>query len=1024
MIGSAGARGRSLLTTAVSTTRGRLVVLVAAILTPLALFAFLLFLKLSDTERVRYSADAIASAQQLSGGVDRELEALTAALEVMAVSPSLAPGGDLEEFRRQAEQVLRTRGYSVVLRDRRHQVLVSTQIPGGASLPKGLALDQLEADRMVFETGKRVISDLFESAPERRKLVVVATPVFRGSEVVYSLSIALDPDHLSQILAEAARPGWVISLVDRNDRIIASSRNDPAFVGREATADLRAQTRAKSGTWTGTTLEGTRVLGAYARSPISDWRVTVGVPLATIAAPLQRITLISAVSGLLMALLALGFARKLALTISRPIALLARAAEGLGGGETMPKVQTGLAEVDEVGAALAQAQATVGAREAALQASEERFRAAVRAVEGWIWTNDSAGRMSGEQASWSALTGQVAEEYEGFGWARAVHPDDATATVAAWQAAVRERRTFVFEHRVRRADGVYRRFSVRAVPITGADGAVTQWVGVHTDITDDYESRALLAAQEAAVRDLNVTLARRVEQASAERDRIWRISTELMLVAHMSGRVIAVNPAWTQTLGWTETALVGSSFFDLVHADDLEGTAGAVDRLAGGATALGFENRCRHQDGSYRWLSWTAVPEAGVLHAIARDVTAEKAAAEALKRTEEQLRQSQKMEVVGQLTGGIAHDFNNLLTVVTGHLEMARRRLENGAGAEAARLHRHLDSAREGARRAAVLTHRLLAFSRQSPLRPEKVELNAAILGMADLIQRTLGETIEVETRFSETLWPVEADLNQIENAILNLCVNARDAMPSGGQLRIETENRSVGSMSGVVQLGDLTPGDYAVVSVQDTGTGIPLEIQDRVFEPFFTTKPMGKGTGLGLSQVFGFMRQSGGLATIRSAANAGTTVALYFPRATSARVRPDEEEKGEATPAWTVSGELCLVIEDETMVREFTVSALEEAGYRVMAAADGPTGLAILDEHHDIRLVFTDVVLAGTMDGYVVAKEALRRRPGLKVLMTTGYTRETAILAGRMEAEIDIIQKPFTATALVAKISSALASP
>lgn len=1016
--------GWGLFRTAVSTTRARLILLVAVILAPLALFALLLFFRLSQTEQARYSADAVGTAEQLSSAIDRELEALTAALEALAASPSLGVGGDLDAFRRQADQVLRSRGYSVVLRDRSGRHLVSTQLPEGAELPKGSSLDQIAADRTVFATGKRVISDLFESVASRRKLVVVAAPVFHGSEIVYSLSIALDPNHLSMVLAQAARPGWTISLIDRNDRIIASSRNDPAFVGREATADLRQATRGKSGTWIGKTLEGTAVLGAYARSPISDWRVAVGVPLDSIAAPLRRLTWITAASGLLVALLALSFARRLAQTISQPIALLAHAAEGLGAGEQMPKIETGLIEVDEVGAALTHAQATIRARGSALQASEERFRAAVRAVEGWIWTNDATGQMNGEQPSWTALTGQTAEDYEGYGWSKVVHPDDRAATVHAWTEAVRERRTFVFEHRVRRKDGVFRRFAVRAVPIFGDDGEITQWVGVHTDVTEDFEAKVLLAAQEAAVRDLNVTLERRVEQASAERDRIWRISTELMLVAQLSGRIVAINPAWTHTLGWSDNELIGVSFFDVVHPSDLAQTAAATDRLAAGAFTLAIENRCRHKDGTYRWLSWTGVPEAGVLHAIGRDITAEKAAAEALRRTEEQLRQSQKMEVVGQLTGGVAHDFNNLLTVVTGHLEMARRRLDSDGeftNAGVARLQRHMESALEGARRAAVLTHRLLAFSRQSPLQPERVELDTVISGMADLIRRTLGETIQIETSFAEGSWPVETDLNQVENAILNLCVNARDAMPAGGVVRIAIENHSLDETSGAVQRGDLTAGDYAVVSVEDTGSGIPPEIQDRVFEPFFTTKPTGKGTGLGLSQVFGFMRQSGGLAAIRSAPEQGTTVSLYFPRLTRTAAEAGVPEEHAAATTGAVHGETCLVVEDEAMVREFTVSALEEAGYRVLAAADGASGLELLNVHPEVRLLFTDIVLAGSMDGLSVADEALRRRPGLKVLLTTGYTRDAAALSGSV-GEIEILAKPFTATALIAKVSLTLA--
>ena len=299
--------------------------------------------------------------------------------------------------------------------------------------------------------------------------------------------------------------------------------------------------------------------------------------------------------------------------------------------------------------------------------------------------------------------------------------------------------------------------------------------------------------------------------------------------------------------------------------------------LAGGAVTLHFENRYRCSDGSYRWLSWTAVPDQGLTYAIARDVTAEKAVAEALRRTEEQLRHSQKMEVVGQLTGGVAHDFNNLLTVVIGSLEIAQRRLETDGDV---RVLRNIGVALDGALRAATLTHRLLAFSRQSPLRPEIVDINRHLSEMSELIAHTLGANIAVERRLASGLWLVEVDAGQVENAILNLCVNARDAMPGAGRLTIESANRILDQGFPAVVGGAVKAGRYVMVAVTDTGVGIPAELRDRVFEPFFTTKPVGKGTGLGLSQVYGFVHQSGGHATIESEVGHGTTVRLYFPRA------------------------------------------------------------------------------------------------------------------------------------------------
>ena len=364
-------------------------------------------------------------------------------------------------------------------------------MPYGDKLPRATDPVLLAADQVVFETGQTVISDLFAGASTGQKLLLVDAPVFvggraeiRGRRRARSCTAVHHPGR--------RRPSGVDDLADRSERPHHRQiTTNTEYIGREATADLRRETRGLRGTWTGTTLEGTAVFGAYARSPLSGWRVAVGVPLNTIEAPLRRLTMIIAGSGLLVGLLALALALRVARAISAPIAQLATAADRLGRGEPVPSVRTGLLEVRGP-SALAAADEAVSTRETALQASEERFRAAVRAVEGVIWTNDATGRMTGDQPGWAALTGQNYKDYQGHGWSSAIHPEDAEPTVRAWDNAVREGKTFVFEHRVRRRDGVYRRFSVRAVPVIGADGEIREWVGVHTDITEEFEAKASL----------------------------------------------------------------------------------------------------------------------------------------------------------------------------------------------------------------------------------------------------------------------------------------------------------------------------------------------------------------------------------------------------------------------------------------------------------------------------------------------------------------------------------------------------
>ena len=395
---------------------------------------------------------------------------------------------------------------------------------------------------------------------------------------------------------------------------------------------------------------------------------------------------------------------------------------------------------------------------------------------------------------------------------------------------------------------------------------------------------------------------------------------------------------------------------------------------------------------------------------------AEALKAEALvrERIEQQLRQSQKMEAVGRLTGGVAHDFNNLLTAVIGSLDLVLRR-PTGRDERTTRL---IGNALEGAHRAAALTARLLAFSRQQPLQPVRVEAGQLVEGMSDLLRRTLGETIIVETRQAVDLWPTLADPNQLENAILNLAVNARDAMPDGGRLLIETANADLDALYSEAH-ADVEAGAYVMISVSDTGSGMTPEVIANAFEPFFTTKEIGKGTGLGLSQVYGFATQSGGHVAVESMIGQGSTFRLYLPRLLRTD-RPDIEAPSVAAvqPIEGANGQTILVVEDEPMVRQLSVAILEEAGYRVFEAEDGPTALEIARRHGDIALLFTDVVLGGPMNGRVLADRIREERPDLPVLFTTGYTPDAIMNDGRLEDDLNVIGKPFTGAILVKKVN------
>jgi signal transduction histidine kinase/CheY-like chemotaxis protein len=394
--------------------------------------------------------------------------------------------------------------------------------------------------------------------------------------------------------------------------------------------------------------------------------------------------------------------------------------------------------------------------------------------------------------------------------------------------------------------------------------------------------------------------------------------------------------------------------------------------------------------------------------------------AEAAERREAEavIRQMQKMESIGQLTGGIAHDFNNMLAIVTGSLDMARRRLK---GSEDPKVARSIDHAAEGARRAAVLTQRLLAFSRQQPLEPQALDANRLVSGMSELIGRTIGETIAVETVLGGGLWPCFADPAQLENALINLAVNARDAMPDGGRLTIETANTHLDELYAAAN-AEVQPGQYVMLGVTDTGAGMSADVIERAFEPFYTTKGPGHGTGLGLSQVFGYVKQSGGHVKIYSEPARGTTIKLYFPRHLGPAAAGVEERLPAAAPPRGAPEQIILVVEDEEQVRTMTVEALRELGYQVVDAPDGATALARLSELARVDLLFTDVVMPG-MNGRELADQVRALRPGTPILFTTGYTRNAVVHNGMLDAGVAFLAKPFTIDQLARKVAEAVAS-
>jgi PAS domain S-box-containing protein len=603
-------------------------------------------------------------------------------------------------------------------------------------------------------------------------------------------------------------------------------------------------------------------------------------------------------------------------------------------------------------------------------------------------------------------------------WVNRIHPEDREATEKKFREAVAGKtRDYTAQYRIiRPSDGEVRWISVKSTIERDENGKAVRLIGAHTDVTEQVvvdlalrqsEERFRKLADELA--ELNATLAQRVEEKTRERDRIWNVSQDLLVVADRDGVWRTVNPAWTKTLGWSEAELLNRTSEWLEHPDDGGLTRREVNRLIQGDLTVKFEGRFRHKDGSYRWLSWTGVPDRDHIYAVARDVTAEKAAAERLKAAEEALLQSQKMEAVGQLTGGIAHDFNNLLTGIVGSLDLLQTRLNQGRTDNVAR---YINAAMTSANRAAALTHRLLAFARRQPLIPESVDVNQLVVSLEDLLRRTIGETIDLEITASDDLWRTMCDPNQLESALLNLAINARDAMPDGGKLTISTANASLGKVT--ADTPALSPGDYICIAVSDTGVGMSAQVAARAFDPFFTTKPIGQGTGLGLSMIYGFARQSNGHVTIDSKLGRGTSVRLYLPRydggTTAQRVSAVRAAEHAST------GETVLVVEDEPVVRAVILEMLGEQGYRTLEAIDGPSGLRILRTRQRIDLLVTDVGLPG-INGRQLADQARETRPGLKILFITGYAESVAMSDGFLEEGMEMITKPFDLDNLARRI-------
>jgi PAS domain S-box-containing protein len=490
--------------------------------------------------------------------------------------------------------------------------------------------------------------------------------------------------------------------------------------------------------------------------------------------------------------------------------------------------------------------------------------------------------------------------------------------------------------------------------------------------------------------------------------RIFDTSLDLILVVDRRGTFLRVSPSALTILGYEPRELIGRSAIDFVYPDDLESTRDEMRMARRGRSMRNFDTRYVHKDGRIVTLAWTGVwsEEEGQHFFIGRDMTERMA-------LEQQLRQAQKMEAIGQLTGGVAHDFNNILTVITGMTEMLGQ-----AVAGTPQLRSLVKAIEEAAEHGAQLTQRMLAFARKQPLQSRVIDLNNVVSGMSRILQRVLGEDVTLNTSLGEGLWEALADPSQVEDAILNLAINSRDAMPDGGRIVFQTANVRLDDAY-AAQNFEVIPGDYVALIVTDNGTGMPPDVLDSAFEPFFTTKEVGHGTGLGLSTIYGFVKQSRGHIKIYSEVGNGTTIRLYLPRATTAEV-PTEAPVSKHEDSLT-GRETILVVEDNVSVRRVAVRVLEGLGYRVRQAADGNEALAILQEAEPVDLLFTDIVMPNGVSGLDLFKEVRQARPKLRVLFTSGYSERFVDERPADTEGTSFLPKPYGRDKLAAAIRNAL---
>ena len=649
--------------------------------------------------------------------------------------------------------------------------------------------------------------------------------------------------------------------------------------------------------------------------------------------------------------------------------------------------------------------------------------AAARIMPGAVWIARADGTIGWVNDAFSACVGRSSSALVGRAFSALLHPECREDFEFALHSAVSTRAPLGhkgsgFKGRIAVGEGGWRWMLLHAAPADKDEATTGAWVGSAVDIHAEVSAVETLTRDNEELEQDIFTQLHELNRSRSHLQTIFDACPDYLYLIRLSKEGVLdyadVNPAAQALFDIDRTLVAGRPVAEVGSVESAASIEAHVRRALRGRP---IQYQVERRTGSAITVQIVAAPiaysneEEGLVLFCGRDITEQRAA-------EDALRQSQKMEAVGQLTGGLAHDFNNLLTGIMGSLDLLQVRVAQG---RYERVDRYVDAAQEAAKRAAALTHRLLAFSRRQTLDPTPADMNVLVSGMLDLLRRTVGPEIDLQITRADELWTVLVDISQLENALLNLCINARDAMPDGG--RIDVEMRNTRLTSSTAGERDLPPGDYVALSVSDNGTGMPPEVAARIFDPFFTTKPLGSGTGLGLSMIYGFARQSGGNVRVHTRPGIGTTMRILLPRHFG-EAEKEVERVALAEAPRSAEGESILLIDDEHAVRSLAAEVLEELGYRITIAADGNEGLDKLRSKKVFDVLITDVGLPGGLNGRQVADAARTLRPGIKVLFITGYAENAVLNHGHLAPGMQVLTKPFAMEALASRVKQLIEQP